>query len=61
MLNVHEFNHSMDDLGVGHVFEINGLPIRISTKLGLLEISTQAPNNIVTSLLKFQEALVFVG
>jgi len=51
----------MDDLGVGHVFEINGLPIRISTKLGLLEISTQAPNNIVTSLLKFQEALVFVG
>jgi len=27
MLNVHEFNHWRDDLGIGHVLENSGLPI----------------------------------
>jgi len=46
---------------MGHVFEINGLPIGISTELSLLETGTQAPDDILTSLLKFYEALGLVG
>jgi len=61
MPNVHELKRSVDNLVIGHVFEINGLPIRISTKLSLLEAGTQAPDDILTSLLKFHEALGFVG
>jgi len=57
---MHEFNHSTDDLGIGHVFEINGLPIRILTKLSLWEIGTHAPDDIVMLFLKFDEALGFV-
>jgi len=60
VLNVHELNHAADDLGIGHIFEINGLPIRISTKPSLLEIGIQAFDDIVALLLKLDEAFGFV-
>jgi len=60
MLHVYEFNHTADDLGIGHTFDISGLPSRISTKPSLLEIGIQASDNMATLFLKLDQALGFV-
>ena len=60
MLNIHELDHTTDDLGIGHIFEIHSLPATISTKPSLLEISIQAFDDIVTLLLKLDETFGFV-
>jgi len=60
MINLHQFKHWRDDLGIGHVFEINGRPIRILTKPSLLEMGIHAFDDIVMLLLKLDEAVGFV-
>ena len=57
---IYKFNHIADDLGIGHTFDISGLPSRISTKPSLLEIGIQTFDNMATLLLMLDQAFGFV-
>jgi len=60
MYNVHEFNHATEDLCRGNVFEIQSLPIRISTKSSHLKIIIPAFDDRVGLLFMLEETFGFL-
>src|SRR5215469_3070763 len=60
MFDIHQINHATNDFSVGHVFQIDGLAGRVTTKPDLLEIIIEFLDDIFTLLFELRYSLCFI-
>ena len=60
VLDIHQVDHPVDDLRVGHVLEINRVSGSIPTKPDLLEVVVQLLDDVVPLLLELRHTLCLV-